>query len=523
MQLTQQGILLSNPNSAPFDDVVMIIGDSIAFGSGLAAGPTPAPETVWQWPQGAGFATPVGSNDLTDVINGGSPGSQWPSWGIEYYNLTGRKACFVDCALGGSRVFDSSNQSMSWYHNVLWPAAVAKTKACLSRYGRSKPDLVYIHAGTNDIVGNFGTNYNHFTSLIDKIISEFGSGQRIIFNIVGFDSTYGMSEGQLDRFYAVKRWIWQLSLDYANVEVGASLTTYIIWGAIDSATLFKPDGVHLNTTGNDVFGKAGAYQFSLPASLHKGARYVAANLYDRPNSTRLSAADVFFKAIDSAGYMNDMDSFGLLSDAGGSVKNMAVDWFGRGFFNPREGYISDSDGITFNGTTGYMTAGPPYGVALYANLSSDYLDFDYIDSISGSGSLVIMSGIFYNTNNPNAYYIKSRNASNFFGASGFNQAPPGMVLSSTTPSGGHLYTGGRDGGNVVVYEDSTLLASEARTYVGITGSKYQSIGVAAMISSGGSASNFMAAKYGYRGICKRSGVDLSTLKTICDTLRNSWS
>lgn len=80
-------------------DVFLIAGQSNAKGmsgaSGAAASPNPDPGTVYQYWSGS-------FGEVTDEVGDANTGSAWPSFGITWYNTTGRKICFVQTAVNAT-------------------------------------------------------------------------------------------------------------------------------------------------------------------------------------------------------------------------------------------------------------------------------------------------------------------------------------------------------------------------------------------------------------------------------------
>jgi hypothetical protein len=77
-------------------DVFLVAGQSNASGKGVAASsPNPQFDTVYHWYPGA-------FNMVTDEVGNANTGSAWPSFGITWHSLTGRKICFVPSAVESS-------------------------------------------------------------------------------------------------------------------------------------------------------------------------------------------------------------------------------------------------------------------------------------------------------------------------------------------------------------------------------------------------------------------------------------
>lgn len=74
-------------------DVFLVAGQSNASGKGVAASsPNPQTDTVYHWYPGA-------FNMVTDEVGNANTGSAWPSFGITWHSITGRRICFVPSAV----------------------------------------------------------------------------------------------------------------------------------------------------------------------------------------------------------------------------------------------------------------------------------------------------------------------------------------------------------------------------------------------------------------------------------------
>lgn len=508
-----------------FNDVVMVIGDSIAFGASSAAGPTPVARTAYQWPDSATAAKQIGATDLDDVIAGGSPGSQWPSFCIEYYNRTKRKACIVDCALGGSVYYYVPDPDLSWYTNgPLWDAAVAKTGDCLAKYGKTRPDLVYINLGINDSRNNTGATYSHMTSLIDRIIAEYGSGVRIMMNFVGVGPTYSFANlAESLRYTQLKRWQWQLSVDYDEVEVSQSLSVYQIWSIL-SSNYYKVDDIHLNTGGNAVLGERGGYQFSLSTTLHKNTRFILANMFSEMDATRRNAVETFIRGLETDGLLELMNSFIMMSDGGTNDLNIVTDWFGLGFCRVVGGTVGQ-DGVLFDGVDDYASVGPPSEMLRVGSLGTDWLEGKYVVDNMTSGVSAMLSGLRFTSAGP--FLLMQQNSSNNKAIHNSTDAPtPGSITNAGAYLDNTLYTQGRNGGNGLLYIDDTLTLNTAQAFTD-PGSNAISefLGAYNERTAGGSAvaAQFWHGKMGYRFLAKRDGMNMTNLKSRLDALWTAFS
>jgi hypothetical protein len=88
--------LFATASAGEIMDVFLVGGQSNASGKGVAAqSPNPQLDTVYHY-------YPAALNVVTDEVGNANTGSAWPSFGITWNKLTGRKICFVPAAVESS-------------------------------------------------------------------------------------------------------------------------------------------------------------------------------------------------------------------------------------------------------------------------------------------------------------------------------------------------------------------------------------------------------------------------------------
>lgn len=109
-------------------DVFLVAGQSNASGKGVASSsPNPQANTVYHWYPGA-------FNMVTDEVGNANTGSAWPSFGITWHALTGRKICFVPCAVESSaQVAAADTGAGNWdTSGTLYGISVTNTNSAIA-------------------------------------------------------------------------------------------------------------------------------------------------------------------------------------------------------------------------------------------------------------------------------------------------------------------------------------------------------------------------------------------------------
>lgn len=288
--------------------VIWTLGDSNSRGNSDLAGSTPVSGTVKQWDAGNARLINVGNNDLIEVIAAGAVGSQWPQAGTTYYTLTGKIPVFVNTGIGGSAA-NNPTAGFSWYTNDnLFSNALTKVNNCLAYMGKSAPDLVWIELGINDVVQGNAMLQVHWTSLIDRILAQFPSVRICISQ--PFSSSVTTYANQT-RLYQVRKWIKALCFTYSTVEIAGDSAVYTNWTG-----LFQVDQIHRTFFGNAFWGDKTMWGICQATTLNKWTRSMVGVFYNRISSTRIGWLDTFITTLNTAGELQNIDSFEICSNAG---------------------------------------------------------------------------------------------------------------------------------------------------------------------------------------------------------------
>jgi len=308
--------------NAQGQQVFGLIGDSIGRGNSDAVGSTPPAGTVYQYDAATDSIVEVGATDLIEVAAIKTPnGSPWPRFGIDYNAATGLKACFACTAIGGGHFYTAADSgNLSWYTNgPLYANSKTKIDNALAALGVTKPKGIFIIMGYNDVANSTGTTYAHVTSLIDRINTDYDTPNIYI----SFNNKHSAIADNV--LYQVqqnmKKFIRQLSYDYANVELFMSLETLDIRGSN-----YQVDDAHLDFSGNEAVGACLSRQLNLSSSYHKHARFIIASFESTLSDARKTLINNFIQSQDTSGNLELIDS--LYWFKGPAYNDILIDWFG---------------------------------------------------------------------------------------------------------------------------------------------------------------------------------------------------
>lgn len=224
----------------------LILGDSISQGASDGNGPTPVTGTVYEWYNSA--LVQVGAGDLQSTANGGTLGSQWPKFGIDYYNTTGKKPVLINRGSSGAS-YAFTGDTNNWLStNTNWTGLLSNVTACLSNLGVSKLRGILIICGINDARRSSYTLASVETALND-LFSRLATnypGVPVYVTNLGRSET-GISDTRID---AIRTYTLAAIAAGANRKLAADLREY----ATNHPEYYRADLLHLNQSGCDVLG-----------------------------------------------------------------------------------------------------------------------------------------------------------------------------------------------------------------------------------------------------------------------------
>lgn len=514
MQFTQHSL---GKGAAPMD-VIWSLGDSISRGNSDAVGPTPTPNTVYQWNDSNGQLRMISNTDLLEPVAAGGTGSQWPQAGSTYYELTGHKPIFVNTGVGGSAFYNPS-AGFSWYTNdTLFDDAVDKLNRCLTYMGRTKPHFVWICMGINDVVQGHALSNTYLTSLIDRILAEY-PGVRICMT-----QPYALSVtsyADLTRLFQMRKWIKALCFTYPEVEIAGDLGIISQYGSA-----LQGDNIHLNYTGNAFYGDKAMYGICQSLSLNKWVRSFTGAMYSRISTTRMGYLDTLLTDLGSE--FQNMDSLQFTTtagytDASNKHKNALTD---LGFINVPS-ILSAASQFSHDGwspaglvDSDRIAVTPISLLADKALLDSDalfglYITLNIVAATTASSLHAVRESA------SGAIYMVRQTGSSTVGI----VAGCGVELTNgtdTRPTADHFWGAARDGGNQRLIKDATVVASAAQAATAMSpGTNVRSLSVG-NYNNNGTIQQRWAGKVTWRILAKYTTMDKTAVMNAMSSFMTNW-
>ncbi len=238
-------------------DVFLIAGQSNARGmsgpTGAANSPNPYPGTVYQY-YGNTFS------EVTNEVGSANTGSAWPSFGITWNNITGRKICFIPTAVNAtSQTVLANTGSGTWdTTGTLYSNSITQTNAALAAIRAAGYNPVFKGVlwcqGENDADAiNAGTiTQAGYISAFQKMVKNYRGVYG--WNMPFYIFKIGTRTGTSDIGYSSIRQAQEMvaSLDTINTKI-------VFRGAIDFIERgLMVDVVHYTQTGYNEMGEVGA-------------------------------------------------------------------------------------------------------------------------------------------------------------------------------------------------------------------------------------------------------------------------
>lgn len=247
-------------------DVFLVGGQSNMRGLGTAASsPQPQPDTVYKYDPGTEVFENVTNQEIIGSVGPippGTRGSAWPTFGIVYHMMTGRKVCIIPAAIDGSGQIAGSDTGFgNWGPaGTLYDDSITAVQGAMAAieaagfipvlrgviWGQGENDAAKINATTE----TQAEYQNAFTQMIADYRTDLGADLPFYIFQTGTDT------GASDTGYAQIRAAQQAVVD-ANPLRNKMLST----NAIDfPARALMTDAVHYNQTALNELGTIGAQQ-----------------------------------------------------------------------------------------------------------------------------------------------------------------------------------------------------------------------------------------------------------------------
>jgi hypothetical protein len=497
------------------------IGDSNSRGNSTAAGTTPVAGTVKQWDDTNGKVVNVGSSDMLEVIAAGTSGSQWPQAGRTFFELTGQVPIFVNTGIGGSAFYNPS-AGFSWYTNdAVFTNSLTKVNNCLTYLNRNAPDAVWIELGINDVLQGHALSQTYLTSLIDRILTEF-PGVRICISQPWAGSVALSTYANFTRLYQIRKWIKALCFAYPTVEIAGDMAVIVNFGST-----MQGDDIHRDATGNGFWGDKTMYGICQSMALNKWTRSWTGTFYNRISSTRIGWINTLVNTLESGGDLEWIDSFQVTSTAGytdatnkhknamqdlGFIANnqilAAVGQFSETGFNPSG--LVDSDRIACT---------PLSLLADKADLTSDFITGFWMGSNAVGATTASAQHLVRESPAGGIAGIHQNGSSQIVA---YATSGAGVADGTETRPANAFYGAVRDGGNVRLVKNSTVVASSAIAYNALNpGSSIRTFSIA-NYNNNGTIQQRWAGNFKAQMVANYTNINLADVVPAVDTFLADW-
>lgn len=347
------------------EQLIGILGDSIANGHATDGIPVVAADTLFNW-TGSVFT------EITTqpVSNGGSWGSAWQYFATKHKANSTYKTLLVNHGFNSTGLLpDTAGQVDTWdTSGTLYTNFVTEIGQALAAKSLTRPVAIFIVIGSNDIVDpahSITDIQAGFDSLISRLQINFPGVPLLLVNI-GREPANQVSQRLYDlRTYYLKR-----------ADEIADLHIFFHGIALESAAGLEGDNSHYNNAGNQWMGESGANWLEF-TSYPKWRRSVQAAISGDMNANRRNLIDIIITGLLARGDFHKLETLSLYKND--SVSNFYLDLSLLGF--------SFSTGSTITLNQHLATSGSP-------NVHTNGWRPDYAAAVTGSTPRTGLNNMF---------------------------------------------------------------------------------------------------------------------------------
>jgi hypothetical protein len=300
-------------------DIFLVAGQSNARGmsgpTGAANSPNPTPNTVYQYYGSFG--------QVTDEVGDANTGSAWPSFGITWNNITGRKVCFIPTAVNSSaQVAAADLGSGNWdvsgtlYGNSITQINAAMAAVAAAGYTPVFRGVLWSQGETDAVAINGSTiTQTDYTNALTTMVSNYRGvyGTNMPFYIF----KTGTRTDQSDVGYASIR-----AAQETFTNSNPLLNKMAFRNAFDFvARLLMVDVVHYSQAGYNEMGRIGAESVSNYVTTESWQKQGTTSLYtDKPVGIGLASIPAAYLHVSTTGFGNPIYMQANHNNADGSIK-----------------------------------------------------------------------------------------------------------------------------------------------------------------------------------------------------------
>lgn len=493
------GSAVPTPDTTPDGkQLYLIVGDSIAAGRGLTAGPTASAGTVYE------FTTSEVELTTADVSTA-SDGSPWKQFGITNNARTGKKPVFLCQGSGGSNIYPTGDNN-DWYTTgTLRSPTETKVSAAFTNYNLTKLKGIIVILGINDLRdgtsrGDITTGLNSF---ITWLTTTWADTPIYVVNI----GRHSSSSFNADICWLRKQWLAAADAN-TNIHIATGMSTFNSWG-------YYHDDLHPSQTGNNLIGNLVDRYISYETFTNKKVRTILSYFETELSSERRTLIDTFVSGQVSNGNWALLSGFQRYKNS--TQNNALVDWFGLSSVELNGSpTFNANDNISTNGTSSYIAT----------SLNPTIMEVEGLNDIRGCVHLKTNN----NGTGANRCLFGSLNTG---GTSSFSaaQVNTGNLRYRVHDAANTDYTGETVYGNNAYYEIKRT-ASNAKALLkngsSVATSSQASVALASRATfvgarnNAGTADLFQSGDFEGYDQGKAVGFDSSAWATALDTLNDNW-
>lgn len=382
-------------------DAILGWGDSITAGRvEHTASVLPAPGTAFEYDLNTGTILPFGSGaPITNKSQNAK--SPWAKFCIDYYALTGRAACIINCGSSSSTVApDAGGNDWQTTGNNL-NAAITAANNCLALLNKTELTAIVSIVLINDVQVTTYTVAQvetYFGTTLSTLTSAFGSNVPMLFAQIGQTDTIRISA----RLTAIRNVLTKACFNNTNCSIAANLGAFMVGG------FYESDNIHPNVTGNDHLGAMFARWFKNSA-YSKWPRTIISCHFDELTTSYKSTIESWFSTYLSV-YQNGIDC--MYATKSKSSIDTAWDWrfFCAPDLNGGFTFVADSHIATAGNTSSLFQLGYNPTLTTVNCLNNDYLVTIKIKAVNTpSGTLAAAFGGFVSGSPNHVNFLRQLN------------------------------------------------------------------------------------------------------------------
>jgi hypothetical protein len=350
------------------------LGDSRALAVGEVVGPTTLSGTCYEYVSGSEV-------ELTTAdVSTAATGSQYKKYALDRNADSGKKPVFISCGSSGSTVkANGGDGGNNWSSTgTLRASAISKTNSALTYYGLTKPYVINVILGINDVKNGVSTNAEIITAFDEFFdwVQATWPGVTVRVSMIGrYASTLSN-----DRTISVSVYFKRRAKLYSNVYIVGALNSYYNWNLYKTSPATEP--LHLTQAGNNKLGEQTArFEKYKALGFNKWAISILSSMYSDPGLTKATAINNFIVAQET-NYLT-RDTWFMFKQA--QIEETFADWALIGLGN-NVGAVFTANSYMASSSTGPQYINGLFNPAFSADVSSQNdINYSLRLAVNGNG------------------------------------------------------------------------------------------------------------------------------------------